>query len=165
MPAFMQMNLSHAIRMERAQRAGTGRLRFLARKKTLLCAERMAAQPDNSPFVFHDWMAGYEEEPTVERPSDTAYERRLVAESTSSVDVPRSRRWSSQRQLSDEVVNAYCRPRRVIFLADLGTFVRLLPCSKRTPISRPESRIKEVRRKQLRQFTATTSRHLHSCKH
>jgi len=36
---------------------------------------------------------------------------------------------------------------------------------KRTPISRPESRIKEVCRKQLRQFTATTARHLHSCKH
>jgi hypothetical protein len=30
-------------------------------------------------------------------------ERPIVAESTSSVDVPRSRHWSSQRQLSDEV--------------------------------------------------------------
>lgn len=34
-----------------------------------------------------------------------------------------------------------------------------------TPISRPESRVKEVRRKQLRQFTATSARHPHSCKH
>ena len=34
-----------------------------------------------------------------------------------------------------------------------------------TPISRPESRVKEVRRKQLRHFTASTARHLRSCKH
>lgn len=33
MPAFMRMNLSHAIRMERTQGAGTGRLRFLGRNR------------------------------------------------------------------------------------------------------------------------------------
>jgi hypothetical protein len=37
------------------------------------------------------------------RHSTPVCQRLLLAESTSSVDVPRSRHWSSQRQLSDEV--------------------------------------------------------------
>lgn len=42
---------------------------------------------------------------------------------------------------------------------------RLFMAHEETPISRPESRVKEVRRKQLRHFTASTARHLRSCKH
>jgi hypothetical protein len=41
----------------------------------------MSASADDRAFVLYDWMAGYGVEPTFERPSDDAYERRLVADS------------------------------------------------------------------------------------
>jgi hypothetical protein len=41
----------------------------------------MTAMADDRAFVLYDWMAGYGVEPTLECPSDAAFERRLVAES------------------------------------------------------------------------------------
>jgi hypothetical protein len=36
---------------------------------------------DERAFVFYDWVAGYGAEPTLERPTDDACERRFVADS------------------------------------------------------------------------------------
>ena len=35
---------------------------------------------DEQAFVLYDWMAGYGAEPTLERPTDDACERRFVAD-------------------------------------------------------------------------------------
>jgi hypothetical protein len=40
----------------------------------------MAAKADERAFVFYGWVAGYGPEPTLERPTDDARERRFVAE-------------------------------------------------------------------------------------
>jgi hypothetical protein len=40
----------------------------------------MSAKADERAFVLYDWMAGYGAEPTLERPTDDARERRFVAD-------------------------------------------------------------------------------------
>jgi len=41
---------------------------------------RMTAMADERAFVLYDWMAAYGAEPTLERPTDDACERRFVAD-------------------------------------------------------------------------------------
>ncbi len=75
MPAFMRMNLSHGIRMERAQEAGTGRLRFLARNRRYFVQGERPLSPmtDRSSFTIGWPVTGYRLPVTSYRPMPYAF--------------------------------------------------------------------------------------------